>query len=246
MGKSRRTRQTREQERRARTRRTLIATGAAVVLVVAAIVIQQVFTGGGSGKPDPSSLAGVAEVQAEFSGLTEKNGTIGPASAKVTIVEYGDLVCPICKVFDNDVVPRLIEDFVRTGKARLRLRVWPIVGPSSVPAAQAAYAASRQNALWRYAALTYLNQGDESVAWFTPALARSIAAGVGLDIARFDRDRASAAANASIEQVNREATAGSFPGTPTIQIVGPTGTTTVDATYDAIAAGVQKASGTAG
>jgi protein-disulfide isomerase len=246
MGKARRTRQTREQERRARTRRTLIATGAAVVLVAAAIVIQQVFTGGGSGKPDPSKLVGVAEVQSEFDGLTEKNGTIGPASAKVTIVEYGDLACPICKQFDNDIVPRLVEDFVRTGKARLRLRVWPIVGPSSVPAAQAAYAAAQQNALWRFAALTYLNQGDEAQAWFTPALARSIAAGVDLDIARFDRDRASAAANTVIEQVTGVATAGSFPGTPTIQIVGPSGTTTVDATYDAIAAGVQKASGTAG
>jgi protein-disulfide isomerase len=246
MGKARRTRQTREQERRARTRRTLIATGAAVVLVAAAIAIQQVFAGGGSNKPDASNLAGVAEVQAEFSGVTEKNGTIGPAGAKATIVEYGDLACPICQVFDNDVVPRLVDDFVRTGKARLRLRVWPIVGPSSVPAAQAAYAASRQNALWRYAALTYLNQGDESAAWFTPALARSIAAGVGLDISRFDRDRKSAAANDYIEQVNREASAGEFPGTPTVQIAGPSGKTTVDATYDAIAAGVQKASGTAG
>ena len=116
-------------------------------------------------------------------------------------------------------MPRLIEDFVRTGKARLRCRIWPIVGPSSVPAAQAAYAAGRQNALWRFAALTYLNQGDEAQAWFTPALARSLAAGVDLDIARFDRDRASAAANAAIEQVNSVATAALVPGTPTIQIV---------------------------
>ena len=97
MGKARRSRHTREQERRgARARRALIATGAAVVLVAAAIVIQQV-TGGDSGKPDPGNLVGVAEVQSEFDGLTESNGTIGPPSAKVTIVEYGDLLCPICK-----------------------------------------------------------------------------------------------------------------------------------------------------
>src|SRR4051794_7221599 len=246
MGKARRTRQSREQERRrARTRRLLIATGAAVVVVIALIAIQQ-LTSGGSSKPDPGNLAGVADVQAEFDGLTERSGTIGPASAKVTIVEYGDLRCPICKQFDNDVIPRVISDFVRTGKARLQYKTWPILGPNSITAAQAAYAAQQQNALWRYAALTYLNQGDENDVWFTRAIARSLAAGVGLDIARFDKDFTSSAATAAIARVDAEATKLGFPGTPTIRIVGPTGSATVDASYDAIQAGVQKAGGSAG
>ena len=110
----------------------------------------------------PGNLTGLSDVQAEFSGLSEKAGTIGQSGAKVTITEYGDLRCPICKTFDNDVVPTLVEDYVRTGKAKLRFSTWPILGPNSVTAAQAAYAAEQQNALWRYAALTYLNQGDES------------------------------------------------------------------------------------
>ena len=71
MGKARRTRQSREQERRrARMRRMLIATGAAVLLVVALIVVQQV-TSSDSGTPDPSNLAGVADVQAQFVGPDE-------------------------------------------------------------------------------------------------------------------------------------------------------------------------------
>jgi protein-disulfide isomerase len=246
MGKARRTRLSREQERRrARTRRTLIATGAAVVLVAALIVIQQV-TSGDSNRPDPSNLTGLAEVQAEFSGLTETAGTIGKPSAKVTIVEYGDLRCPVCRSFDNEVVPTLVENLVRTGKAKLRFRAWPILGPNSVTAAQAAYAARQQNALWRYAALTYLNQGDENVSWFTTAFARGVAEAIGLDLDRFDRDRASAAANTAITQVNNEASALELPGTPAIRVVGPKGATIVDATYDAIAAGVQKASSAAG
>ena len=57
-------------------RRLLIVTGAAVVLVIALIVVQQV-TKSDSSKPDPSNLAGLAEVQAEFDGLTERAGTIG-------------------------------------------------------------------------------------------------------------------------------------------------------------------------
>ena len=226
-------------------RRMLITTGTAVALVVALIVVQQV-TSGSSGKPDPSNLTGLAEVQAEFSGLTEKAGTIGKSSAKVTIVEYGDLRCPICRTFDNEVVPSLVEDYVRTGKAKLRFKVWPILGPNSVIAARAAYAARQQNALWRYAALTYLNQGDETQNWFTTAFARAVAEAVGLDLARFDRDRQSAAADAAIAQVNTEATALGFPGTPSTRVIGPKSALTVGATYAAIASGVQKVSGTAG
>jgi protein-disulfide isomerase len=215
------------------------------VLVIALIVVQQV-TKSDSNTPDPSNLGGLAEVQAEFDGLTERAGTIGPAGAKVTITEYGDLRCPICKTFDNEVVPTVVEDLVRTGKAKLQFKVWPILGPNSVTAAQAAYAARQQNALWRYAALTYLNQGDENVNWFTTAFARSVAQALGLDLARFDNDRASAAANAAIAQVNQEASNLGFQGTPTIRVTGPSGAETVDASLAAITAAVQKASGTAG
>jgi protein-disulfide isomerase len=246
MGKARRTRQTREQERRrARTRRMLIATGAAVAVVIALITLQQ-LTSGGSGKPDPRNLVGVADVQAEFGGLTERAGTLGPANAKVTIVEYGDLRCPLCKQFDTTVIPQVITDYVRTGKAKLQFKTWPILGPNSITAAQAAYAARRQNGLWRYAALTYLNQGDESQAWFTRALARALAAGVGLDRARFDRDFASPAANAAIHQVSAEAAKLGLPGTPSIRVIGPKAALIVPASYAGISAGVQKAGGTAG
>jgi protein-disulfide isomerase len=223
----------------------LIVTGTAVALVIVLVVVQQ-LTSGDSGRPDPSQLVGTADVQAEFDGLTERSGTLGPASANVTIVEYGDLVCPICKSFDNEVVPQLISDFVRTGKAKLEFRDWPIVGPSSVPAAHAAYAARRQNALWRFAALTYLNQGDERESWFSPALARSLASAVGLDVKRFDRDRTSAAAGAYVAKVDKEARALGFPGTPSIRVVGPGGASTVAASYGAIAAAVEGAGGAGG
>jgi protein-disulfide isomerase len=225
-------------------RRMLIATGAAVLVVVALIVVQQV-TSSGSSRPDPSNLAGVADVQTQFDGVTESNGTIGKAGANVTITEFGDLRCPICRQFDSDVTPRLIDDFVRTGKAKMQFRTWPILGPNSVTAAQSAYAAQKQNALWRYATLTYLNQGDESVPWFTTALGRSIAAGIGLDVAKYDRDRKSDAANAEIAKVNSDASALGLQGTPSIRVSGPKGTLTVDANYDAIASGLQKVGGAA-
>ena len=47
----------------------------------------------------------------------------------MTITEFGDLRCPICKTFDNEVVPTLVENFVRTGKAKMQFKTWPILGP---------------------------------------------------------------------------------------------------------------------
>lgn len=246
MGNARRNRQTREQERRrARTIRLLMGLGVAVAVVAALIVVQQVTSGGSSG-PDASNLAGVADVQAEFDGLPESKGTIGKPSAKVRIVEYGDLRCPICQQFDTEVVPQIVDDIVRPGSAKLEFRVWPILGPNSVTAARAAYAARQQNALWRYAALTYLNQGDENEDWFTAGISQALAKGVGLDLKRFDADRTSAAANALISGVNGQASALGLRGTPSIRVIGPKGSLVVDATYDAIASGVQQVSGGAG
>ena len=193
-----------------------------------------------------SNLRGVADVKTEFAGLTERAGTIGNANAKVTITEYGDLRCPLCKTFDNQVVPQVVSDIVRPGTAKLQYKTWPILGPNSVDAAKAAYAARQQNALWPYAALAYLNQGGENVQWFTPAVARAFAKGVGLDIARFEKDRASPAATKAIAQVTNEATGLGFQGTPTIRVAGPKGTVTVNASYDAIARGVQQVSGSSG
>jgi len=198
----------------------------------------------GSSRPDASNLRGVADVKTEFAGLSERAGTIGNPSAKVTITEFGDLRCPICKTFDNEVAPQVISDIVRPGTAKLTYKTWPILGPNSVEAAKAAYAAAQQNKLWPYAALAYLNQGDENVEWFTPAVARAIGRGVGLDMTRFEKDRTSSAATKAISQVSNEASSQGFQGTPTIRVAGPKGTITVDATYDAIANGIQQVSGT--
>jgi protein-disulfide isomerase len=246
MGKARKTRAMREQERRrSRRLRMLLAAGAAVLLVVVLVVVQQV-TSSGSGRPDTRNLAGIASVKAEFAGLQERAGTIGNPNAKVTITEYGDLRCPLCKSFDNDVAPQVISDMVRPGTAKLQYKTWPILGPNSIEAARAAYAARQQNALWPYASLTYLNQGDENVQWFTPAVARALAKGVGLNVARFEKDRTSARATTAITQVMNEARGLGFGGTPSIRVAGPKGAVTVNATYDAIASGVQQVSGSAG
>ena len=247
MGKARKTRAMREQERRrARMIRMLIAGGRQCCSSSRSSSCSR--SRAAARRPPRPEQPRAAWPTSRRSSRTcrERAGTIGNANAKVTITEYGDLRCPICKTFDNEVAPQVISDLVRPGTAKLQYKTWPILGPNSVEAAKAAYAARQQNALWPYAALTYLNQGDENIEWFTPAVARALAKGVGLDLTRFDKDRASAAATKAIAQVSDEAAGLGLEGTPTIRVAGPKGAITVAPTFNAISSGVQQVSGSSG
>ncbi|MFZ5750653.1 MAG: DsbA family protein [Pseudomonadota bacterium] len=47
---------------------------------------------------------------------------MGPADAKVTVVEYASYTCPHCAHFDADVMPKLKADYIDTGKIRFVYR----------------------------------------------------------------------------------------------------------------------------
>lgn len=43
---------------------------------------------------------------------------IGAEDAPVTVIEFGDYMCPTCQRWDADIYPQLHQDFVETGKVR--------------------------------------------------------------------------------------------------------------------------------
>ena len=51
---------------------------------------------------------------------------LGKADAPITIVEYASLTCPHCAHFDVDVLPKLKQKWIDTGKAKLVLRYFPL------------------------------------------------------------------------------------------------------------------------
>ena len=51
---------------------------------------------------------------------------LGPADAKVTIVEYAAPTCPHCAAFNKDVFPKLKSEFIDTGKIRYVFREFPL------------------------------------------------------------------------------------------------------------------------
>ena len=134
----------------------------------------------------------------------------GDAGASV-ILEYGDYECPYSRQ-----AFRAIERVERelSGEVRFAFRHFPLteIHPHALAASAAAEAASRQDRFWEMHDLLFHRQKaleDEDL--------RTYANEIGLDLGRFDQDRADAEVLARIERdvASGEAT-GVVRGTPTL------------------------------
>ncbi|HTB00290.1 MAG TPA: DsbA family protein [Bradyrhizobium sp.] len=51
---------------------------------------------------------------------------LGPANAKVTIVEFASMTCPHCAAFNAEVFPKIKAEYIDTGKIRYVFREFPL------------------------------------------------------------------------------------------------------------------------
>jgi protein-disulfide isomerase len=197
---------------------------AAAALVVAGLIVVS-GSGSGSGaetaQPAGSSVppAGVRESRAMLAGIPENGITLGDPKAPVRVVEFADLQCPFCRDYTTGVMPRLVRDYVRTGKVRMEFRALAFIGPDSVRAARVAEAAARQDKLWNLVDLAYLNQGRENSGYATDAFLLRLAGAVpGLDVKRVFAERDGAAVSAQLDAADRLATRSGVNSTPTFLV----------------------------
>ena len=54
---------------------------------------------------------------------------LGNPAAPVTIIDYSSLTCPHCASFHSEIFPRINEDYIETGKAKLIFREVYFDGP---------------------------------------------------------------------------------------------------------------------
>lgn len=176
--------QERVTRRRSSTFKIGIAAVAALALVVGLIALQ--ITGEGGGAVEPPIGEG---------------RTLGDAAAPVTIVEYADFQCPVCKRAATDLLPQIETDYVSKGLVRVEYRHFPFLGQESWDAAQAAAAAEEQGKFWEFYAALYNAQGRENGGSFSYDRLLGLAEDVGLDVGRFDETLGS---NASLDSIQAE------------------------------------------
>lgn len=191
----------------------------AVVVIAVLIVISQNQSNGGG---DASSVEGAAEIERQLAGIPQQGMVLGEPGAKVTLIEFGDLQCPVCKGFAEEIIPPVIEGQVRDGEAKLDFRNFTIISEESVPAGAAAVAAGEQGRGWNFVELFYRNQGIEASGYVTDDFLTAIAQAAGVaDIEKWDSDRKSKRVVGVVEETTKEAQQLGLSGTPSFAIEGP-------------------------
>ncbi len=124
----------------------------AAALILAGTLIY-VF-GPGRGTPNEAAPGDLAE--AGNPPAIGDDVILGDAKASVTIIEFGDYQCPFCGRFFDQTEPQIIENYVKTGKAKMVYKDLIIIdgfvasGHESTDAALAANCAKEENKFWEY------------------------------------------------------------------------------------------------
>lgn len=188
------------------TRRTRLHQLAALlvsVLAVGAVAIAVLTSGSTSqlapGKPVP----GASRTLTLFAGIPQRGISLGNPRAPVTLVEFGDLQCPVCSAYAENALPSIVSRYVREGRVQLVFRNLDSIGSDSVRAARMAEAVGKQDHLWEFIDLMYKNQGAENTSYVTDRYLQALATAIpGVDVSRALRDRDSAAVEAQIDQAH--------------------------------------------
>jgi protein-disulfide isomerase len=143
-------------------------------------------------------------------GESPAKGSDDPA---VTIVEFADFECPACGM----AYPLLEKVYAKYAKqVRMVFKHFPLSAhPNAKLAAQAAYAAQKQQAFWKMHKMLFENQERLT----EPDLIQ-YAETIGLDVDRFKKDLHSDEAKERVEQELKQGESLGVEATPTIFING--------------------------
>lgn len=146
--------------------------------------------------------------------VNDRDHVLGPESAAVILVEYGNYECIYCR----QLHPHIKEVLGRAEGVRLVFRHLPLrqVHPHSARAAEAAEAAAAQGRFWEMHDLLFRQEGqleDEQLA--------RCAGKAGLDLRRYREEMAAGAYAGKVDRDLMEATfVGKVTGTPTLYLNG--------------------------
>tara|TARA_Y100001970_G_scaffold292717_1_gene435431 strand:+ start:3064 stop:3759 length:696 start_codon:yes stop_codon:yes gene_type:complete len=96
----------------------------------------------------------------------EKRDTIiqrteGDTRSSIKMIEFSDFQCPYCKLFHDELMPQIREEFIDTNIASIEFYPMTFLGIDSVNAAKAAICAQDQDQFWIYHDLLFYIQSPD-------------------------------------------------------------------------------------
>ena len=217
------------------------------VVLLAALCLATIFAtacggddddGGAGASPSASAIVGVKGTASPTSETAKKINAaaipeslaegrrIGRADAPVVIQAYEDFGCSHCLDFTANIEPRILEDYVATGKVAFEYKYFPL-HQLTAGAAIAAECAAQQDKFWAYHRALFIAQAEANEQAgpslneaFSAAGLKAIATGVGLDTATFDTCTQGDDALNTVQDDLHKADDLALPGTPSFVING--------------------------
>lgn len=146
--------------------------------------------------------------------VTPSSPTLGPITAPVTVVEFGDFQCPYCGKAEP-IIKQVLAKYPEA--VRFMYRHFPLVDvhPEALNSAEAAACAGQQDKFWPYHDQLYHNQDALGESLYT-----SIATSLNLDLDQFNLCRENHLALAGIQADFAAAVGAGAQGTPTFYVNG--------------------------
>jgi protein-disulfide isomerase len=203
-------------------RKYIVGAVVAALIVVAGLVIFSV-AGGDDDKVSADSLEDIALVKEEMQGIPQSGATLGRADAPIEILEFGDLQCPACASSARNVLPQVIERWIRPGTAKITFVPIAFLGDDSERGALGAEAAARQDAMWPFLTALYHNQGGENSGWLSEDVMRAVVEELGMDLDRWNTDFDGEEVVTAFFEAASRAEEEQVQSTPTFVFRGPDG-----------------------
>ncbi len=146
--------------------------------------------------------------------------TQGNADAPVTIVEYSDFNCGFCRRFYAETLQRILDEYVKTNKARFSYKHYPFLAESSAWKAEAAECAAEQGHFWDYHTSLFTQNiaGDDEAA--VKRALTTAAADIQLDVEAFTNCLNAGNAHQRVQADAEEGRRLGVSGTPSFLING--------------------------
>ncbi len=169
----------------------------------------------------PSALAACGRAAGSTAAMADDQ-SLGDPKAKITVVEYASVGCPVCGKWAREVFPAFKRKYIDTGRVRFTYREMLVGGGVEVTAAAAGFVLARCAGPDKYFPVIEAIYRDQDALFQSPRpVLQGVARGVGLDEARFTAcmgdDKAFTALNARTEA---NARSGGVDSTPTFVVNG--------------------------
>ncbi|MGH9353066.1 MAG: DsbA family protein [Terriglobia bacterium] len=139
---------------------------------------------------------------------------IGSPDAPITMIEFTDLQCPVCRRFDAGTFAVLKKSYIDTGKVRFVSRDLPLpMHQYALAAAEAARCAGDQGKFWQFREAVLTDEAPP-----TPDVLSRHASELGLNLQRFQSCSDTGEYKALVEADEDDAATAGLRGTPSFVI----------------------------